>query len=91
MKAEMFEELLGRLREAGTILGGQKKCWRRMVISPSCVPENRFRSHMEFPGYIYEVNSPSGGDVECGIEPRPGEPFIRRLFSPAYHFLRHGK
>jgi putative transcriptional regulator len=32
MKKEMFEELLGSVREAGTILRGQKKSSRRTTI-----------------------------------------------------------
>ena len=35
MKREMFEELLGSVREAGAILRGQKKPASRIVIGPS--------------------------------------------------------
>ena len=37
VKKEMFEELLGSVREAGAILRGQRKPSRRIVIGPSGV------------------------------------------------------
>ena len=37
MKNEMFQELLGSVREAGAVLRGQKKPSRRLVISASAL------------------------------------------------------
>ena len=44
MKKQMFEELLGSLREAGAILRGQKKTSRRVVIRPAPGPTALQRS-----------------------------------------------
>jgi putative transcriptional regulator len=46
MKKEMFEELLGSVREAGAILRGQKKPSRRIVISSSGVRAIRERTSL---------------------------------------------
>ena len=46
MKKQMFEELLGSVREAGAILRGQKKPWRRIVIGPSGVRAIRERTSL---------------------------------------------
>ena len=46
MKREMFEELLGSVREAGAILRGQKKASRRFVIDASGVRNIRERTKL---------------------------------------------
>ena len=46
MKKQMFEELLGSVREAGTILRGQKKRSRRIVIRSSGVRVIRERTSL---------------------------------------------
>jgi hypothetical protein len=46
MKKEMFEELLGSVREAGAILRGQKKPPRRMAIGSSGVRAIRERTSL---------------------------------------------
>jgi putative transcriptional regulator len=46
MKREMFEELLGSVREAGSILRGQKKPSRRTVIGASGVRRIRERTNL---------------------------------------------
>jgi putative transcriptional regulator len=46
MKREMFEELLGSMREAGAILRGQKKPSRRAVIDASGVRNIRERTKL---------------------------------------------
>ena len=46
MKKEMFEELLGGIREGGTILRGEKKPSRRMVFHPSGVRVIRERTSL---------------------------------------------
>ncbi len=46
MKRQMFEELLGSVREAGAILRGQKKPSRRMVIGSSGVRAIRERTSL---------------------------------------------
>jgi putative transcriptional regulator len=46
MKREMFEELLGSVREAGAILRGQKKPSRRIVIGSSGVRAIRERTQL---------------------------------------------
>jgi putative transcriptional regulator len=46
MKREMFEELLGSVREAGAILRGRKKPSRRIVISASGVRSIRERTRL---------------------------------------------
>ena len=46
MKREMFEELLGSVREAGAILRGQKRPSRRVVISASRVRSIRERTKL---------------------------------------------
>src|SRR2546427_633193 len=46
MKREMFEELLGSVREAGAILRGQKKPSRRIVIGSSGVRAIRERTSL---------------------------------------------
>ena len=40
MKRQMFEELLGSVREAGTILRGQKQPSRRIVVPSSGRPDH---------------------------------------------------
>lgn len=46
MKREMFEELLDSVREAGTILRGQKKPSRRVVIGASGIRTIRERTKL---------------------------------------------
>lgn len=46
MKAEMFEELLGSVREAGAILRGRKKPSRQTEIRPSSVRVIRERTSL---------------------------------------------
>jgi putative transcriptional regulator len=46
VKKEMFEELLGSVREAGAILRGQQKPSRRLVVSPSGVRVIRERTSL---------------------------------------------
>jgi len=46
MKRELFEELLGSVREAGAILRGQKKPSRRAVIGASGVRNIRERTKL---------------------------------------------
>ena len=46
MKKEMFEELLGSVREAGGILRGRRKPSRRMVIRPSGIRDIRERTSL---------------------------------------------
>ena len=46
MKREMFEELLGSVREAGAILRGEKKPSRRVVIGSSAVRTIRERTSL---------------------------------------------
>jgi putative transcriptional regulator len=46
MKKEMFEELLGSVREAGAILRGQKKPSRRTVVTPSGIRAIRGRINL---------------------------------------------
>ena len=46
MKKQMFEELLGSVREAGAILRGQKKPSRRIVIGSSGVRAIRERTNL---------------------------------------------
>ena len=46
MKREMFEELLGSVREAGAILRGQKKPSRRIVIPSSSIRIIRERTSL---------------------------------------------
>lgn len=46
MKKEMFEELLGSVREAGAILRGQKKPSRRVVIGAAGVRSIRERTKL---------------------------------------------
>jgi putative transcriptional regulator len=46
MKKRMFEELLGSVREAGSILHGRKKPSRRMVIDASGVRAIRERTSL---------------------------------------------
>jgi putative transcriptional regulator len=46
MKREMFEELLGSVREAGAILRGQKAPSRRFVIGSSGVRAIRKRTRL---------------------------------------------
>ena len=46
MKRQMFEELLGSVREAGTILRGQQKPSRRTVIRSSGVQVIRERTSL---------------------------------------------
>jgi putative transcriptional regulator len=46
MKKEMFEELMGSVREAGAVLRGQKKASRRIVISSSGVRAIRERTNL---------------------------------------------
>jgi len=46
MKKEMFEELLGSVREAGAILRGRKKPSRRIAISSSGVRAIRERTNL---------------------------------------------
>ena len=55
MKKQMFEELLGSVREAGAILRGRRKPSRRVVIRASGVRVIRERtslSQSEFAGMI---------------------------------------
>src|SRR6266545_2373882 len=55
MKKEMFEELLGSIREAGAILRGRKKPGRRFVIGSSGVRAIRQRTNLsqaDFAGLI---------------------------------------
>jgi len=46
MRKQMFEELLGSVREAGAILRGQKRPSRRMVIGASGVRAIRERTSL---------------------------------------------
>jgi len=46
MKREMFEELLGSVREGGSILRGEKKPSRRVVIGASGVRTIRERTRL---------------------------------------------
>jgi putative transcriptional regulator len=46
MKKEMFEELLGSVREAGAILRGQKRPSRRFVMGPSGIRAIRERTSL---------------------------------------------
>jgi putative transcriptional regulator len=46
VKKEMFEELLGSVREAGAILRGRKRPSRRAVIHPSAVRVIRERTSL---------------------------------------------
>ena len=46
MKKQMFEELLGSVREAGTVLRGEKKPSRRIVIGASGVRAIRERTDL---------------------------------------------
>jgi putative transcriptional regulator len=46
MKKQMFEELLGSVREAGAILRGQKKPSRRTIIAASGVRVIRERTNL---------------------------------------------
>ena len=46
MKEQMFEELLGSVREAGAILRGQKKPSRRIVIGSAHVRAIRERTSL---------------------------------------------
>ena len=46
MKREMFEELLGSVREAGAIVRGQKRPSRRVVIDASGVRNIRERTKL---------------------------------------------
>src|SRR5579862_9639658 len=46
MKNEMFEELLGSVREAGAILRGRKKPSRRIVIGSSGIRAIRERTNL---------------------------------------------
>ena len=46
MKKEMFEELLGSVREAGAILRGRKKPSRRIVIDSAGVRSIRERTSL---------------------------------------------
>jgi len=46
MKKQMFEELLGSVREGGAILRGQKKPSRRMVVGASTVRAIRERTSL---------------------------------------------
>ena len=46
MKKEMFEELLGSVREAGAILRGQQEPSRRLAVSPSGVRVIRERTSL---------------------------------------------
>jgi putative transcriptional regulator len=46
MKKEMFEELLGSIREAGAILRGGKQPSRRIVIGSSAVRSIRERTSL---------------------------------------------
>ena len=46
MKKQMFEELLGSVREAGAILRGQNKPSRRIVIASSGVRAIRERTSL---------------------------------------------
>jgi putative transcriptional regulator len=55
MKKQMFEELLGSVREAGAILRGRRKASRRIVVRSSSVRVIRERtslSQSEFAGLI---------------------------------------
>ena len=55
MKAEMFDELLGSIREGGAILRGQKKPSRRFVVDAAGVRAVRERislSQSEFAALI---------------------------------------
>ncbi len=46
MKREMFEELLGSVREGGAILRGRKKAARRVVIGAAGVRSIRERTRL---------------------------------------------
>jgi putative transcriptional regulator len=46
MKKEIFEELLGSVREAGSILRGQNKPLRRTVLNPSGIRAIRERTKL---------------------------------------------
>ena len=55
MKKQMFEELLGSVREVGAILRGEKKAARRMVLRASSIRSIRERtslSQSEFARFI---------------------------------------
>ncbi len=51
MKKQMFEELLGSVREAGAILRGRKKPSRRIVIGSSGVRAIRERTSLSQPDF----------------------------------------
>jgi len=46
VKKQMFEELLGSVREAGAILRGHQKASRRTVIRPSGIRDIRERTNL---------------------------------------------
>jgi len=46
MKKQMFEELLGSVREAGALLRGQKRPSRRIIVSSSGVRRVRERTNL---------------------------------------------
>ena len=46
MKKQMFEELLGSVREAGAILRGRKRPSRRIVVSSSGIRRIRERTNL---------------------------------------------
>ena len=55
MKKEMFEELLGSVREAGAILRGQKKASHRIVIRSSAVRAIRERTSLSQPEFAHLI------------------------------------
>jgi putative transcriptional regulator len=46
MKAKMFEELLGSVREGGAILRGKKAPSRRFVMETAAISKIRERTHL---------------------------------------------
>lgn len=51
MKAAMFEELLGSVREGGAILRGQKKAARQFVVEAATVRAIRERTSLSQPEF----------------------------------------
>ena len=53
-KKEIFNELLGSVREAGAILRGQRKPSRRTVLGPSGVRAIRDRTHLSQSEFAFD-------------------------------------
>jgi len=57
MKTEIFEQLLGSVREAGAILRGQKRPSRRIVIGASGVRAIRERTSLSQSEFAHLIRS----------------------------------